>query len=65
MSTGTLLSPKQLARRLNVSQAVIYVWASRGVIPFYDLGAEGKRGCIRFNEVEVEKWLKERHRPGK
>lgn len=65
-----LLTPKELAQKLKISTATIYVWASRGILPVYDLATPGedgekKRGCIRFNEAEVKEWLKKRYQPGK
>lgn len=52
-----LLKAKDLAKKLSLSEAVIYVWAARGQIPYYDLGEPGKRGAIRFDPVEIKQWL--------
>lgn len=60
-----LITPKELARSLKINRATIYVWCQRGVIPHYDFGEPGKRGCIRFDLEEVKEWLKSRYKAAK
>jgi excisionase family DNA binding protein len=63
MLDADLLTPKELARKLKVSQAVLYVWVQRNVIPHLDLALPGKkRGCIRFEKNAVSRWLEARKR---
>ena len=55
----TLLSVKELAEKLQVSVSAIYKWIDEKRIEYIDLGAEGKRRCIRFRPDFVERLLKE------
>jgi len=51
------LTVKQAAERAAVSLSLVYEWVSQGVLPCYRLGKAGKRGCIRIDPVELEKFL--------
>lgn len=52
-----LLTVKQAAERASVSLSLVYEWISQGMLPCYRLGKTGKRGCIRIDPVELEKFL--------
>jgi len=54
-----LLSPKELARILRISQVCVYKWAERGVIPYYKL-----EGVVRFSRGDVLDFLQNRRRVG-
>ncbi len=43
----------EIARILGVSQATIYSWTSKNLIPHIKLG----RRCLRFREKEIAEWL--------
>lgn len=49
---------KQLAAKLNVSPRTLYDWVARREIPYYKI-----RQGLRFDEEEIEAWLKERRVP--
>lgn len=50
-----MLTVKQVAQRLNVSQSCIYQLVETGRIPHHRIGTG--RGAIRFTEVNVEEYL--------
>lgn len=43
-----LLSPKQVAKALNVAESTVYGWTRKRILPHYKLGA-----CIRFRMDEI------------
>lgn len=47
-----LLSAKQVSELLEVSQATVYDWVSRGRIPYVKLGR-----LIRFKKTEIFHWV--------
>jgi excisionase family DNA binding protein len=54
--TGRLLTAREVADLLAVSPETILRWTRRGELPAVRLPG----GAIRFREVEVEEWLKQR-----
>ena len=54
-----LLSPKDLAGILKVSQVCVYKWAERGIIPHYKL-----EGVVRFSRDDVLDFLQKRRKVG-
>lgn len=57
-----LLTAKEAAEKLSVSISAIYKWIDERRIPYVDLGAEGRKRCIRFRETDLEKEVKEKTR---
>jgi excisionase family DNA binding protein len=53
MELQTLIRPDQLAKTLKVSNACVYAWVERGLIPHYRI-----ERCIRFDPEEIKAWLK-------
>jgi excisionase family DNA binding protein len=53
----SLLTPKQVASKFNVSLALVYAWLASGALTCYRLGAAGKRGCIRVAESDLAAFL--------
>jgi excisionase family DNA binding protein len=49
-----LITPKELAGRLKVSQQAISAWVKNKKIPFTRLG-----GCVRFEPDAINEWIKE------
>lgn len=56
--TTSLLTVKDLATRLQVKDKTIYAWASQKKIPSVKI-----HGVIRFDEREIEQWLRACHVP--
>lgn len=54
----SLIGPAALARWLGVNVFIIYHWVSAKKIPCYRLG-DGKRPRLRFDQTEIQAWLKE------
>ena len=52
-----MLSPKQAAEKIGVSDSLLYEWCAQGLLPHYRFGRKGKRGCIRIEEAELEAFL--------
>ena len=52
-----LLTPKQVAERLGVSDSLVYGWCAAGTLPHYRFGGTGKRGRIMIDEKDCEAFL--------
>ena len=52
-----MLTPKQAAERLGVSDSLVYEWCAQGLLKHYRFGGKGRRGCIRIEEAELEDFL--------
>jgi excisionase family DNA binding protein len=48
-----LLTVKELSARLNIKPSTLYLWAGKGKIPCLKI-----HGLVRFQENEIEPWLK-------
>lgn len=59
-----MLSVKQAAKQLGISDSLVYALCSAGVIKHRRHGRPGKRGCIRIDEDAVEKYRKASERTG-
>jgi excisionase family DNA binding protein len=53
-----LLNIQQLSDLLNIKIKTIYDWTHKGEIPFIKVGR-----LLRFNNDDIEKWLRERKHP--
>jgi len=53
-----LLTPGELAQRLQVSIDTLQRWRSQGKGPTCLRLSCGKKGAIRYKEEAVERWLK-------
>ncbi len=51
-----------IADRLNMSIWGVYKWVQRQQIPHYRIPGAGMHDEIRFDEDEIESWLKKNHR---
>lgn len=51
--TEPMLTPRQVADRLNVSISAVYMWASKKKIPSTKVGH-----CVRFYERDVADFIK-------
>lgn len=52
-----MLTVKELARKLGLSERTIYAYRTRLGLPYYKFGRS-----IRFDEKEVEEWLAQRRK---
>ena len=52
-----MLTVKQVAERLGVSESLVYEWCSEGVLPHYRFGRKGRRGKILIDETEFDAFL--------
>jgi excisionase family DNA binding protein len=52
-----MLTPKQAAARIGVSDSLIYEWCAAGLLPHYRFGKPGRRGKILINDAEFEDFL--------
>ncbi len=57
-----LLTVKEAAAHARVSASLVYEWAGSGGLPCYRLGGEGKRGCVRIDERDLDEFLVPRPR---
>ena len=52
-----MLTPKEAAARIGVSDSMIYEWCSSGRLPHYRFGRPGRRGKILIEEKELDALL--------
>jgi excisionase family DNA binding protein len=52
-----MLTPKEAAARIGVSDSLIYEWCSSGLLPHYRFGRPGRRGKILIDEKELDALL--------
>jgi excisionase family DNA binding protein len=52
----TLLTVKDMATRLQVTDKTVYAWVSQGKIPCMKVN-----GIIRFDEQEMDRWFQQCH----
>jgi excisionase family DNA binding protein len=52
-----MLTPKQVAERIGVSDSLIYEWCSEGLLPHYRMGRKGKRGKVLIEEADLTAFL--------
>ena len=55
-----LLTISDLTAKLGIKKSTIYQWTHIEYIPHLKLGR-----FVRFKESEIEKWLKQKERPGR
>ena len=60
MERKELLNTAQVAEWLNVKESTIRKWVHYGYVPHVKLGR-----CVRFQESEIEQWLRERAEKGR
>ena len=59
---AALLTVKQVAQRLAVSQSLIYEWADQGRLAYIDFGQDGHRRCLRFKPEDLDKFIQDHAR---
>jgi excisionase family DNA binding protein len=52
-----MITAKQAAERLGVSDSLIYEWCAQGLLKHYRFGGKGRRGCIRIEEADLDAFL--------
>ena len=52
-----MLTPKQVAERIGVSDSLVYEWCGQGLLQHYRFGGKGKRGCIRIATEDLDGFL--------
>ncbi len=53
----TLLTPKQAAERVGVSDSLVYEWCADGLLPHYRFGRKNRRGCIRIDANDLDAFM--------
>jgi excisionase family DNA binding protein len=53
----TMLTPKQAADKIGVSDSLIYEWCNAGLLAHYRFGRKGRRGKIMIEEGDFEMFL--------
>jgi excisionase family DNA binding protein len=52
-----VLTPKQAADKIGVSDSLVYEWCSLGLLPHYRFGKPGCRGKILIDEAELDGFI--------
>lgn len=52
-----MLTPKQAAERLGVSDSLVYEWCAAGALPHYRFGRNGRRGKILIDPAELDAFM--------
>jgi excisionase family DNA binding protein len=55
-----LQKPKEVSELLQVSESTVLRMAYAGDLPYIPLRSGKRKKIIRFDPIEVEKWLKKR-----
>ena len=56
-----LLNINQVAQKIGMSKPTIYNWIKTGYFPASTLFGEGKRQLARWNEEEIDDWIKQHY----
>jgi excisionase family DNA binding protein len=60
MTPENLISVKAAAKKIGVSQALVYQLCAEGTLPHYRVGGKGKRGKIVIDPNELENYFQGR-----
>jgi excisionase family DNA binding protein len=52
-----MMTVKAAAKRLGVSDSLVYELCACGALPHVRIGRPGSRGCIRISEADIEAYL--------
>lgn len=52
-----MLTVKQAAEQVGISESLVYEWCAEGILPHYRFGRKGRRGKILIDETEFEAFL--------
>jgi excisionase family DNA binding protein len=52
-----MLTVRQVAEKIGVSDSLVYEWCSQGLLSHYRFGKPGRRGKILIDEAELEGFL--------
>ncbi len=52
-----MLTPKQVAEKLGVSDSLVYEWCAEGLLPHYRVGRKGKRGKVLIEQADLDAFL--------
>jgi excisionase family DNA binding protein len=52
-----MLTPKQAAVKIGVSDSLIYEWCAAGLLPHYRFGKPGRRGKVLIDEAELDTFV--------
>ena len=52
-----MLRVKDAARRMGVSESLVYELCACGALPHIRIGRPGSRGCIRISESDIDAFL--------
>jgi len=52
-----VLTPKQVAEQLGVSDSLVYEWCAEGLLPHYRVGRKGKRGKVLIQQADLYAFL--------
>lgn len=55
-----MMSAKQVATRLGVSESLVYSWCASGSLPHFRMGESGRRGRILIEEADLAAFLAKR-----
>lgn len=55
-----MITVREAARRLGVSEGLVYAWARSGELPSYRFGRRRKRGAVRVREEDLEVFVLKR-----
>lgn len=59
-----MMTVKAAAKKMAVSESLVYELCACGALPHIRLGRPGSRGCIRIAEVDIDAFLASQKVPG-
>jgi excisionase family DNA binding protein len=60
-----LMTVRQVAEMLSIRPSTVYEWARIRYIPSVQLGSGSRKPCVRFDQVEIDRWLEARKKAGR
>jgi len=67
MTTPTdeqLMTPKQVARLLQISERTLLSWHQNGRLPAIKIGPDGRNGSVRYRPRDIQRFIDERSKAG-
>lgn len=52
-----MMRVKEAAKRMGISESLVYDLCAAGVLPHVRIGRPGSRGCIRISQEDIDGYL--------
>jgi excisionase family DNA binding protein len=59
-----LMTPRQVAKLLQISERTLWTWHRNGRLPAVKIGPDGRNGSVRYRPADVARFIEERSTAG-